>query len=97
MFLLCRSRAGQASREVNRLGEPALALLRDGNSNNNRTDPCQSAKRQFLIGLLVQKRDRLDEKHAAWEAFAERLGTIVTTLRNWKGKKLPYPLGVVDV
>jgi hypothetical protein len=70
-------------------------LPRDGNAN--RTDPCQSAKRQFLIGLLVQKRDRLEALHDTWLARSERFNKFVTRVRNWKGKKLPYTLGVVDV
>jgi hypothetical protein len=69
-------------------------LTKEGNS---RSDPCQGAKRLYLLGLLVQKRDRLEAKHEAWQESAERFHRLVTRLRDWKGKKLPYTLGVVDV
>ena len=70
-------------------------LFKEGNSG--RPDPGQAAKRQYLLGLLVQKRDRLEDKHHAWQAFADTLGRTVARIRGWRGKKLPYTLGVVDV
>lgn len=70
-------------------------LFKEGNSG--RPDPGQAAKRQYLLGLLVQKRDRLEDKHHAWQAFADTLGRSVTRIRAWRGKKLPYTFGAVDV
>ncbi len=66
-------------------------------STNSKSDACQLAKRQYLLGQLAQKRDRLEARHEAWEERSDRLGRWVTCVRNWKGKKLPYTLGVVDV
>jgi hypothetical protein len=68
---------------------------REGNSG--KSDPCLAAKRQLQIGVLAQKRDYLEGKHDSWQLFAEKFGAVVTRLRNWKGKKLPYTFGVVDV
>jgi hypothetical protein len=68
---------------------------RDGNSN--RHDPCQSAKRQFQLAMLAQKHDRLETKYSAWQNRAERLGKLRQRLRAWKGRKLPYTFGVLDV
>jgi hypothetical protein len=65
--------------------------------NSSRPDPYQHAKRQYLLGILVQKRDRLEAKHDAWLAVAERFGYMTQRLRRWKGKKLPYTFGILDV
>jgi len=62
-----------------------------------RPDPAQSAKRQFQLGLLVQKRDRLEEQHLTWERRSDRINALVERVRAWKGRKLPYTLGVLDV
>jgi hypothetical protein len=68
---------------------------RDGNSG--RADPFQVAKRQFQLGLLAQKRERLEDKHLSWQRRVKKFGNMVDGLRNWKGKKLPYTFGVLDV
>jgi hypothetical protein len=65
--------------------------------NANRTDPCSSAKRTFRLGQLVEQRDRLEGKYVAWARWLERLNRWVNAARNWKGKKLPYTLGALDV
>jgi hypothetical protein len=62
-----------------------------------RPDAAQMAKRHYLLGLVVQKRDRLEEKHLAWERRADKLNALVERVRAWKGRKLPYTLGVLDV
>jgi hypothetical protein len=72
-------------------------MLRQGNSGNAKLDAAENAKRQFLLGQLVQKRDRLEDKHASWLAFADKFTGMVTRLRDWKGRKLPYTMGVLDV
>jgi hypothetical protein len=65
--------------------------------NSAKSDACQTAKRQYLLGLLVQKRDRQENRYAAAQGLSEKLDRLVTGLRNWKGKKLPYTLGALDV
>jgi hypothetical protein len=65
--------------------------------SNTRLDPCLMAKRQYQLGLLVQKRDQLEGKHEAWQARADRVARWLRRVRGWKGKKLPYTFGVVDV
>ncbi len=62
-----------------------------------KTDPAQLAKRQYLLGVVVQKRDRLEEKHQAWERRQDRLNGVIARVRAWKGRKLPYTFGVLDV
>ena len=65
---------------------------------NTRTpDAAQAAKRQYLVGQLVQKRDRLEARYHAWESAAETSRKNVTRLLHWKGRLLPYALGAVDL
>ena len=71
-------------------------VMRPGNSNS-RFDTAENAKRQFQLGQLVQKRDHLEGKHLSWQAFAERYDRWLTRLREWKGRKLPYTMGALDV
>jgi hypothetical protein len=68
---------------------------RDGNSN--RHDPCQQAKRQYKLAMLADKHDSLEAKYTTWQSRAERLGKLRQRLRAWKGRKLPYTFGVLDV
>ena len=69
-------------------------LPREGNSS--RSDPYRSAKHQYLLGQLVQKRDRVEGRYAAWQARSERLGRVSTGLRGWEGRWVPYFLGAAD-
>lgn len=71
------------------------ANYRDGNSN--RQDPYQNAKRQYHLAMLAQKRDRMETMYSSWHKRAERLGKVRQRLRAWKGRKLPYTFGVLDV
>ena len=77
----------------------AEAFLREPQKpgNASRFDVCQTAKRQFLLGQLVQKRDRLEAQYESWQRRAEKYGSLVASVQNWKGKKLPYTFGAVDV
>jgi hypothetical protein len=70
-------------------------MFKEGNSN--KVDPYVTAKRQFLLGQAAQKRDRVEAKYVYWQAFSERFGRLVSRVRSWKGKKLPYTFGAVDV
>lgn len=65
--------------------------------NGGKSDTAASAKRMLELGLLVSKRDALESKWLAWRGRADTLGRIVTALRTWKGQKLPYTLGALDV
>ena len=69
--------------------------LREGNSG--KPDPYESARRQYLLGMLVQKRDQLEARYGVWQVRADRLGRAVRALQNFKGRKLPYTFGVLDV
>jgi hypothetical protein len=97
---LARRRAGALEAKYKRTAREAEQLLRqaslkDGNSNKN--DPYQAAKRQYVLGQVAQKRDRVEARYVAWQQFSEKLDRLAGRVRGWKGLKLPYTLGVVDV
>jgi len=74
------------------LQQPAY---KDGNSRH--VDPYRSAKQQFVLGSLVEKRDRAEGRYAAWQTRSEKLTAAVRRVRAWKGRLVPYLLGVADV
>ena len=97
--LLVVYRAGVLERKYSRVARAAQEMAvqpvhRDGNSS--RCDPYRSAKHQYLLGQLVQKRDRVEGRYAAWQARSERLGRFSTRLREWEGRWVPYLLGAAD-
>lgn len=70
-------------------------LVREGNSPRAVAEV--AAKRQFLLGQAVQERDRIEARYDTWEGRADKFGRLVDRVRSWKGKKLPYTFGVMDV
>jgi hypothetical protein len=70
-------------------------LFKEGNSG--RINQAKAAQRQYLLGRLVQKKERLEAKHFVWQSLSDKLARALDRLRNWKGKKLPYTLGALDV
>ena len=97
---LVASRARSLEKKYARVAKEADNLIRQPlfrEGNSSRIDPYASAKRQYLLGHLTQKRDRLEEKYTAWQERAERFGRYLSNVRSWKGKKLPYTLGALDV
>jgi hypothetical protein len=93
-------KAGRLERKFARIAKAADELLRQPQLRGGTTkqpDPAQIAKRQYLIGQLVQKRDRLEAKYDAWQGAAEKFRRVIARVRNWKGRLLPYSLGVLDV
>jgi hypothetical protein len=99
LFLVKRRVAG-LEKKFARVASAAKDVLRQPcykEGNNNRTDPYETAKKQYLLGLLAQKRDRVEARYAAWQQFAEKFEACVKNFRAWRGKKLPYACGVLDV
>ena len=97
-FLVVR-RARKLERKFTQTALAADKLARDPlkPGNGNKWELCQAAKRQLQLGVIVQKRDRLESKHHFWEALGDRFTRWKNVVHNWKGKKLPYTLGVLDV
>lgn len=99
MFLV-RRRAASLERKYFHTASEADRLLHNSVArpgNASRSDPFQSAKRAYELGRVVQKRDRLEAKFDYWQRLSKRCGNLLAALRAWKGRKLPYTLGVVDV
>ena len=97
---LIQRRAASLGRSYSFYADRVLKLLHGAPAkpgNGGRYDPCAVAKQQFELGRLVVQRDRAETKHFAWQTWADRFGKAVTALRTWKGQKLPYTLGVLDV
>jgi hypothetical protein len=97
---LTRRRAKTFEARYTRVAREADQVLRqkdfrDGNSN--RQDPYLAAKKQYQLGVLAQKRDRIEARYTAWQARAEKIGRFTARVRSWKGRKLPYVFGVLDV
>jgi hypothetical protein len=75
-------------------------LLKEGDikpGNSNKVDPCAVAKRVLALGYLVDKRDRVEAKYFAWQRCTDRVTGWMHNLSDWKGRKLPYTLGAIDV
>ena len=101
-YFLCKRRVASLEKKYTRVAKEADALVRqpsyrEGNSGRLAADPYSLAKRQYQLGLLAQKRDRLEGRYSSWQDFTERFGKFLGRVRNWKGRKLPYTFGVLDV
>ena len=83
------ARAARAAQEV-----AQQPVYKEGNSG--RPDPYRVAKHQYLVGQLVQKRDRIEGRYATWQARAEGLARLAARLRGWKGRWVPYLFGAAD-
>jgi hypothetical protein len=93
-------RARGLERRYAQLAKQVAAAARDvphKEGNSSRFDPFQAAKRTYQLGLLVERRDRLEELHHRWALRVERLNRWTARLRHWKGRLVPYALGAVDV
>ena len=84
------ARAAQQARDL--LSQPQY---RQG--NNNRPDVAAQARQQYLLGQAVEQRDRVEARYLVWQARSESLGKVLTRVRSWKGRVVPYVSGVIDV
>ncbi len=93
-------RAASLERKFSRIALTAEKLIREPvyrAGNGGLMDPYQVAKRQFQLGLLIQKRDRLEGKCMTWQKLAESMERMVASVRGYSGRKLPYTFGALDV
>jgi hypothetical protein len=65
--------------------------------NGKLPDALESAKHVLLLGQLAQRRDRVESQWHAWQRRSDRLHRLVAGLKEWKGAKLPYAFGALDV
>jgi hypothetical protein len=97
---LARRRASMLESKYTRIARQADQLLRQSGTkegNSNRNDPYLTAKRQYVLGQVAQKRDRVEARYAYWQQISEKLNRYAGRVRTWKGLKLPYSFGVIDV
>src|SRR5260370_40084318 len=97
---LCERRAAYLAWRYSRatLGVEKLLhhpCFKEGNSS--KVNQAKAAQRQYLLGLLVQKKEWLEAKHFSWQNLSDKLARTLDRLRHWKGKKLPYTLGALDI
>jgi hypothetical protein len=97
-FLFDR-KAARLERKHARAAKLADAMAREPvyRPGTSKLDAYQIAKRQYLLGSLVQKAEQLEATYLAWQGRADRLQRVVAGVRGWQGRKLPYTMGVVDV
>jgi hypothetical protein len=93
---LIRRRVAALEKKYSRVAKEADNLLRN-QQGVNRIDPYQNAKRQYRLALLADRRDKVETRYTAWQDRSERLGKLLARLRAWKGRKLPYTFGALDV
>lgn len=97
---LVASRARMLERKFGRTAAQLTTLINEPQhrpGNSNRADTFQNARRQYRLGLLVEKQERLESRHFAWQRLADRLHGVVRRMQAWRGLKLPYTFGVVDI
>jgi hypothetical protein len=99
MLFLFRRRARGLEKKYVRISKQADDLIRQPyrSGNTNRADACESAKRQYQLALLATKRERVERLYNRWQDRADRTSKWLAAMRRWKGRKLPYTLGVLDV
>ncbi len=96
-LLRCRVRVLEKAYSRVSLKTAELANQPHPRQGNNNRPSCDIAKTTYELGKLVSQRDRLEAKHFRWQTISEKFGRFVDSLRHWKGKKLPYTFGVLDV
>lgn len=99
-YFVMKRRVAALEKKYSRVIKEADDLLRQSShrdGNSNRQDPYQSAKRQYQLAMLAQKRDRMESRFSKCHSRAERLGKLRQRMRAWKGRKLPYTFGALDV
>lgn len=100
VHFLIKRRVAALEKKYSGVVKEADDLLRQGSyrdGNSNRQDPYQTAKRQYKLALLADKRDRMEAGYTRWHRRSERLSKLRHRLRAWKGRKLPYTFGALDV
>jgi hypothetical protein len=100
VHFLVRRRVGRLERRFSAVAAEADAVLKQNSyrgGNCCRPDPYQAAKQQFELARLAMKRDRIEDRYTRSQAFSERFGRFRARLSGYRGKLLPYAVGVFDV
>ena len=94
-----RWRVGRLERRFIKVAAQADALLKQSavRGGNNRADPFVALRHNYQLTQLALKRDRVEGRYAAWQAFSEGFARFRGRLSGFKGKALPYLIGALDV
>ncbi len=91
------TRVGRKYTASARAAEQAARAVRTKPGNASAADPLTAAKQQYELGRLVQVRDGLELKYLAALTRSNRADAALAKARGWKGRAVPYLLGVADV
>jgi hypothetical protein len=69
--------------------------LRPGNAS--KPDPYAAARQAYLLGQAVERRERIESRYCAAQKLSGRFTALLAAVRGWKGRKLPYVVGGLDV
>lgn len=97
---LIRRRATQLEARYARVAREADQLLRQPaykEGNSSKQDPYLTAKKQYALALIADKRDKVEARYAAAQELSEKFARFARRVRAWKGRTLPYTFGAVDV
>jgi len=99
MSFVFKRRASALEKRFVRISRQADDLIRQPYraGNSNRADACDAARRQYQLALVATRRERVEKQYNRWQSRAERVAKWLSALRRWKGRKLPYTLGALDV
>jgi hypothetical protein len=98
--LVLRARVNRLEKRYVRVATEAHALLNKSGArrgNSNQTDPLTAARVQYELARLGLKRDRAEARYLAGQALAEKFSRARARLAGYKGRLLPYSVGVLDV
>lgn len=98
--LVLRLRVNRLEKRYVRIATEAHALLNKSGTrrgNSNQTDPLTAARLQYELAQLGIKRDRAESRYLAGQAFREKFSRARARLAGYKGRLLPYAVGVLDV
>jgi hypothetical protein len=91
------TRLGRKYERAARTARELLSLPVYKQGNNSKPDLTAQAKQQYLLGQVVEQRDRVEARYVAWQARADRFTRALTRIRSWKGRVIPYVFGAVDL
>ena len=65
--------------------------------HSHREDEYTRTKNQLELNKLVTKQEKLDKKFFFWDKRYDAAEKTRDMLRRWRGRKLPYMLGIADL
>lgn len=94
-----RWRVRSLERRYIRIAAEAETLVKASGyrGGNGLPDPLLAARRQYDLACAAVRRERVEARYLAWQAFAERFARLRGWLSGYRGTVLPYAGGAADV